>query len=141
MPNCLSCGAFIDEFDSAYYSRNMTCISCYSTKAAEDRNIPCSRCGTGIRRSESRERHGEIHCAYCFSEEERQARIPTCPICSTRVEEWQASLRAPDGKIIHTSCRDNWNAQAMRVHSGRAAKDGAGTILGMMMRRVGAMLG
>lgn len=35
MPNCLACGAEVDEYDSGYYSRSMQCIPCYVRKTSE----------------------------------------------------------------------------------------------------------
>jgi late competence protein required for DNA uptake (superfamily II DNA/RNA helicase) len=104
MPYCLTCGAGVDEFDSAYYARNMLCIPCYVRKSSEIAMASCSRCGTRVRQEEARRKGGMLYCGYCFSELERLERIPVCPLCSKKMEDYQRTLRLSNGKKAHLDC-------------------------------------
>ena len=101
MPFCLSCGAGIDDYDSAYYARNMLCIPCYVRKASEIAMVNCTRCGIRVRQEEAKRRGSGMYCNYCASELERQERTPICPLCKKAIESWQKSTRTPDGHIVH----------------------------------------
>ncbi len=103
MPNCLTCGAGIDEYDSAYYARNMLCIPCYTRKASES-FASCSRCGSRVKADEARRRQGGLYCTYCASELERQDALPNCSICGSRIEGWQEKTRSSSGQFAHASC-------------------------------------
>lgn len=104
MANCLTCGAGIDEYDSAYYSRSMLCIPCYSGKSTEVSMASCSRCGTRLRSEEARRKGGTIYCHYCLSELERVERMPVCHLCSKKIEPWRKTFRMADGRLVHSEC-------------------------------------
>lgn len=104
MPNCLTCGSGIDEYDSAYYARNMLCIPCYTRKASEIPSISCSKCGIRVKQEEARSRRGNYYCSYCASELERVERLPVCPLCARKIESYQSSTKLSDGKIVHSDC-------------------------------------
>ena len=104
MPFCLTCGAEVDEYDSAYYARNMLCIPCWTRKSSEIAMASCSRCGTRVRLEEARRRGGSLYCGYCASELERLERIPVCPLCNKKMESWQKALRLSNGKTVHQAC-------------------------------------
>jgi len=104
MPNCLTCGAGIDEYDSGYYSRSMLCIPCYSRKSTEVAMASCSRCGTRVRSEEARRKGGAIYCSYCVSELERVERMPVCGMCSKKIESWQKTFRMANGQLVHSEC-------------------------------------
>ena len=115
MPNCLSCGAGVDEYDSGYYSRNMMCIPCYVQKSS-DSTVSCTRCGTRVRREEASRKGGSIYCSYCSSEIERVARVPECPHCREKLQSWQKSFRLANGQTVHAEC-----AKAMQGSGSAAA--------------------
>lgn len=104
MPNCLTCGAGIDEYDSGYYSRSMLCIPCYSRKSTEISMVSCSKCGTRMRADEARRKNGALCCAYCISEIERVERMPSCQACSKKIESWQSTVRMANGQLVHSEC-------------------------------------
>jgi len=104
MECCLACGAGIDEYDSGYYARNMTCISCYVRKSSEAPMTNCSKCGLRIKQEEARSRRGGFYCGYCFSELERTERLPKCGFCTRIIEYYQESLKLSDGSQVHSSC-------------------------------------
>ncbi|MFA6489712.1 MAG: hypothetical protein WCT52_03435 [Candidatus Micrarchaeia archaeon] len=104
MPNCLSCGAGIDEYDSGYYSRSMLCIPCYTAKMSEVPMANCGKCGMRIRRDDARSRGGGIYCNYCFSELDRVERLPKCEDCERRIESWQKSIKSAEGRFYHAEC-------------------------------------
>lgn len=164
MPYCLACGAGIDEFDSAYYARNMVCIPCYTRKASEIPMTGCARCGVRIKQEEARRRSGGMYCNYCNSELDRIARAQVCPFCGKKIEEWQKSLLSPSGKKMHTACAEAQQRRqtpARCIRCGREVRfykvgpdalvvcldceqrsqSGSGTVLSAMMNRIGAMLG
>jgi len=93
----------IDEYDSAYYARNMLCIPCYSRKASETM-ATCSKCGIRIRSEETRRHRGAMCCNYCASELERDEKKPTCPVCGRKIEQWQKTLSGHDGRQYHEYC-------------------------------------
>ena len=103
MPNCLTCGAGVDEYDSGYYSRNMQCIPCYVRKTSESM-VSCSRCGTRVRTEEAHHEEGMVYCAYCASEIERVEREPACPMCKKKIESWQKAFRLANGQLAHSEC-------------------------------------
>ncbi len=167
MPNCLNCGAGVDEYDSGYYSRNMMCIPCYVQKTS-DSTVSCTRCGTRVRRDEAKRKGGSIYCSYCASELERVARMPDCPLCGEKIQSWQKPFRMANGQLAHTECAKSMQGSASQASAfcslcgketdyfrvlpgGRAicAKcDRAGaatshdkTIMASIMDTVGAMLG
>jgi len=115
MPNCLTCGAGIDEYDSGYYSRSMLCIPCYASKSS-DTSVSCTRCGTRVRREEASRRGGSVYCYYCASELERVERKPACPLCGNKMESWQKSIQMANGQPAHSEC-----AQARQGPRGGAA--------------------
>jgi len=104
MPYCLTCGAEVDESDSAYYPRNMLCIPCYVRKSSEITMASCSRCGTRVRQEEARRKGGGLYCGYCASELERIERIPICSLCNKKMESWHKTIRLSNGKIVHQEC-------------------------------------
>jgi formylmethanofuran dehydrogenase subunit E len=104
MPNCLVCGAGIDEYDSGYYARNMLCIPCYVRKTSEVASVNCTRCGIRIKQDEARKHNSMYYCNYCASELDRQERMQVCPICKKPVESWQKSVKSPSGVLVHTEC-------------------------------------
>ncbi|MCX8194561.1 MAG: hypothetical protein N3G22_00420 [Candidatus Micrarchaeota archaeon] len=110
MQHCLSCGATIDEFDSAYYARTMLCIPCWTRKASELAKSPCPRCGVLVRKEEARLREGRYYCGHCFFELERLEKIPQkplCTLCRNAIEDWQGSIRSPAGQFFHKSCLED----------------------------------
>ncbi|MCX6772384.1 MAG: hypothetical protein NTV88_01275 [Candidatus Micrarchaeota archaeon] len=104
MPYCLVCGTDVDELDSAYYSRSMLCIPCWTRKSSEVAMAGCSRCGTRMRQDEVRRKNGNIYCSYCFNELERIERIPVCTLCKKNMETWHKTLRLSNGKNVHQEC-------------------------------------
>ncbi|MCX8197709.1 MAG: hypothetical protein N3F07_00730 [Candidatus Micrarchaeota archaeon] len=109
---CLTCGAEVDEYDSAYYARAMLCIPCYIKKTSEASFAICSKCGLRVRQEESKQRRGRAYCGYCFSELERIDQLPECSLCARRIEAHQHSLRLSDGSIAHSSCAaKKWGRQ------------------------------
>lgn len=106
MPNCLTCGSGIDEYDSGYYSRNMLCIPCYSRKASEVPMASCGKCGVRIRQDEARNRRGTYYCNYCVGELERLDRVPGCAICRQKVESYDRSMKSAKG-MVHVSCAES----------------------------------
>jgi hypothetical protein len=121
----------------------MLCIPCYSRKLSEVPMAYCDRCGTRIKQSEAKARHGAFHCIYCFSEEERIAHIPVCPVCRQKVEEWQQSVRSPDGKIVHKPCMDGERRAALREACGlpHSRKEEQGGMLRMVIGRLSSTFG
>ncbi|MEM4554292.1 MAG: hypothetical protein QXT25_00375 [Candidatus Anstonellaceae archaeon] len=103
MPHCLTCGALVDEFDSAYYPRGMLCIPCYVRKGAESTAF-CSKCGTRLRVDEAKRKGGSLFCSFCAGEIERKERLPFCRICGQKIESFQKQLRLADASIAHTDC-------------------------------------
>lgn len=109
MPYCLGCGSMIDEWDSAYYARNMFCIPCYTRKTMEVTKTPCTRCGVMVRPDESRRRNTGLYCSHCNYELERLEKIAKtamCPICKKPIESWQKSMKSPSGSILHIECAE-----------------------------------
>lgn len=143
MPYCLTCGSMVDEYDSAYYARNMLCIPCYSRKASEVPMISCGRCGVRIKAAESRERQGGRYCFYCHGELERISKIPACPLCGMKIESYEKSERAPDGRLCHLECRRRDRRQALRDMASRAGEpwQDKKSALDMMVGRIGALFG
>ena len=166
MPYCVLCGTMIDELDSAYYSRNMLCIPCWTRKTTEIPMTNCSKCGVRIRESEARRRPTGKYCNYCFNELERLERQVLCPLCKKPVESWQKSMKTPSGQVLHVECAEasqrRGNA-ARCIRCGRqtdlykvttdgiivcyacAKKDSQATadrtLLGRMVDRIGSMIG
>jgi len=101
---CLTCGSMVDEWDSAYYARNMLCIPCYGRKTSEVAMSSCSRCGTRVRQEEARRKGGSLYCNYCFNELERLESIPVCSLCRKKMESWQKTVKLSNGKKVHTDC-------------------------------------
>ena len=106
LPNCLGCGAGIDEYDSGYYSRSMLCIPCYTLKASAIAMASCARCGVRIRQDEARSRRGSYYCNYCLSELDRIDREPTCPICARKIESYERAVKLAEGKTAHVACAE-----------------------------------
>ena len=104
MPNCLSCGSEVGEYDSGYYSRSMLCIPCYTAKASEIQMVTCGKCGMRIRKEEARQRGGGSYCGYCYSELDRIERIQKCEECGRTIESWQKSIKSSEGKVYHAEC-------------------------------------
>ncbi len=166
MPNCLICGAVIDENDSAYYARGLKCIPCYTRSGAEARLISCSRCGTRISAERAMRKRGSVYCSYCMSELERQERKPKCPLCRRTLESWQKTTKLSNNKVVHSSCAkekqgregpktycsycqketdsfrvlDNGLKICPKCDSKRGSKHDA-TILGSLVDKIGSMLG
>ena len=167
MPNCLTCGAGVDDLDSGYYSRGMLCIPCYVQKSS-DTSIYCTKCGTRVRRDEAKREGGSVYCPYCASEIERVAREPVCHLCSKRIESWQKQFRMANGQVVHTECAKSVQSSASAAtafcsvcgretyyfsvlpggkaicpkcerHGAAASHDR--TIMASIMDKVGAMLG
>ena len=166
MPNCLTCGAGVDEYDSGYYSRNMQCIPCYVQKTSESA-VSCTKCGTRVRRDEAKREGGSIYCSYCASEIERVEREPICGVCSKRIESWQKPFRLANGQFVHPECAKSMpgisHASAFCSFCGKetdyfkilpgnraicakcdrqgAAANSGRTIMGSIFDRIGAMIG
>ncbi|MEM4633579.1 MAG: hypothetical protein QW275_00305 [Candidatus Anstonellaceae archaeon] len=104
MTYCLTCGAQIDEYDSAYYARSMLCIPCYIKKSAEGAYVLCSKCALRVKQEEARQRRGRLYCSYCFSELERVDQLPSCYICTKKIENHQKSLKLSNGQYVHSEC-------------------------------------
>ena len=111
MQYCLVCGTEVDEYDSAYYSRSMLCIPCWTRKSSEVAMASCSRCGTRMRQDEIKHKGGAQYCTYCFNELERLERIPICPLCSKKMESYQKTLKLSNGKMVHEACATAPNAR------------------------------
>lgn len=167
MPNCLTCGAGIDEYDSAYYARNMLCIPCYTRKASEIPMVSCSKCGIRVKAEEARQRRGMPYCSYCYSELERTDRLPECSICLKLIESWQKQIRLSGGKIAHADCAQKAHDRKLlakcsacgrespffkvlpdgKILCPRCDREGAGSqkkaypIIVRLVDRIGAMIG
>ncbi len=124
MPNCLTCGAGIDEYDSGYYARNMLCIPCYVAKTSQIAMVSCSRCGIRIKQDEAKRRSAGMYCSYCNSEIERLAQKTICPVCKKSVESWQKSMKAPNGSVVHVECAE---ASQRRGNAARCIRCGRQT--------------
>ncbi len=115
MPNCLSCGSDVGEYDSGYYSRSMLCITCWTQKASQVPSILCSKCGMTMRQEEARMRNGSNYCGYCYSELERIERMPVCHLCEHRIEGYQQSIRTADYQLVHSECAQKSRQQGRAV--------------------------
>ncbi|MEM2138306.1 MAG: hypothetical protein QW568_04420 [Candidatus Anstonellaceae archaeon] len=104
MPNCLTCGIGIDEFDSAYYSRSMLCVPCWTLKCSAIAMANCSRCGVRVRQDEARQRRGSYYCNYCISELERLDRLPECYLCTKKIQPHEKSVKPSGARTAHLSC-------------------------------------
>lgn len=111
MSNCLVCGIGIDEFDSAYYSRSMLCIPCYTRKASEIPMAGCQRCGVRVRQDEIRQRRGSYYCNYCLSEIERIDRLPECYLCAKKIREHEKSIKTSGMRPVHASCAEKYASE------------------------------
>jgi len=113
MPYCLSCGSMIDEYDSAYYARNMTCISCYSRKAFEAQMISCAKCGVRMRADQAKARKGGSYCNYCTEELERLERRKTCSVCGQPIDSWEKAIPLLKGPS-HEACAKRLGTTVLR---------------------------
>ncbi|MCX8174673.1 MAG: hypothetical protein N3E51_00505 [Candidatus Micrarchaeota archaeon] len=153
----------VDEFDSAYYPRNMLCIPCWTRKSSEVHMVGCSRCGTRLRAEEAKHKAGRLLCNYCFTELERIERLPICPLCKKPLQPYEKQIRLSSGLLAHSACALSKKGEAkvfcsscgqetehFRIFGGfplcakceRQQKPATqGSLLASLLDRVGAMLG
>jgi formylmethanofuran dehydrogenase subunit E len=103
MPYCISCGANIDEYDSAYYARNLLCIPCYNKKISDAAYTTCSRCGIRFRADSAIYKSGKILCSSCANEIERAAYLPVCSLCNQKISYGQQKVHLTLG-YAHVAC-------------------------------------
>lgn len=102
----MSCGIGVDEFDSAYYSRSMLCVPCYTLKASAIAMTSCARCGVRIRQDEARQRRGSYYCNYCLSELNRIDSEPTCSLCARKIDSYERAVKLAEGRVTHVVCAE-----------------------------------
>ena len=101
---CLRCGAGIEEWDAAYYARQMLCIPCWQRKQAEAAKKPCQKCYVRAREGELRFFRDKYLCPYCYREAQAEVKAKECAFCKKWIEDWEKKFQLPDGHFICEGC-------------------------------------
>lgn len=104
---CLRCGTGVQDWDTAYYARNMFCITCYQAKVREASTAPCSKCGVRTNKDELKFFREKSLCPYCLRESQQEAHDKECAICKKWIEDWEEKFKMPDGSFACRKCHDS----------------------------------
>jgi len=104
---CMRCGTELPEYDTAYYARNMLCITCYGAKQREAATSPCGRCGVRANKDEMKFFRDKNLCTYCLREAQQEAHDKECALCKKWIEDWEEKFRMPSGQFACKKCHDS----------------------------------
>ena len=104
MPYCVACGKSIESWDSGYYARNQSCITCYSRYLDSLDREPCSFCGIRVKKDRLKTIRNKHACPNCYPAQKKIVDANSCLSCGRFMESWEKTHAVPGGGVLCEPC-------------------------------------
>ncbi len=121
MQYCTHCGRAIEDWDSGYYVRGLSCQACYDQRRAHENKEICNGCYSYAAKDKDHYLLGKFYCDRCYAAQKEILKPKMCRECGRLMPDGERRKVLEDGSVLCSNCLAGVSKKAgMRIRIGKA---------------------